>query len=550
MHQRLFLIAIILGCFFENTAQAASETFKCSQKIRAFDCTQPSQQIGEFEPETTLEIEEFVSTAKMYRVRFHAPDGTEIVALCCPEDLGKQTTISEASNPEKNQKTIHEISSEANPVVQAILKECSSLPIFESFIRLDPSIWEIASSKFALTHSRFGFRWVSSTKNDVARSAEKLRFLGYPLDEATARFKEDKLQEVMLLFFGRGDSQKELNRSEFDSFLKELESTVEHWIQNKASNTQQVGANLLHRKSWFKAPLQINLEWSSTESASEYDITGKKIWSGFRPEFIRLVLTTYDGKTSIAELIKTNSQPEKQNVAKLKDLKERVKHDENGDIYIDEVPMVDQGQKGYCVVASAERLMRYYGLNFDQNQLAKAANSTAMGTNPDEMVKALQRVGRQFSLDTRSLKDFKIENFFKEVENYNRIAKKERKYVITLPTQGLINLTEIYHNMDPGVLRETRLRSQNEKNQFFTQTSESIEKGAPLLWAVTLGFIQETPALPQAFGGHMRLIIGYNKKKSEIIYTDSWGMGHEFKRMSLDDAFFITSGLYSMAPTS
>ena len=31
---------------------------------------------------------------------------------------------------------------------------------------------------------------------------------------------------------------------------------------------------------------------------------------------------------------------------------------ESGDVVIPDVPMVDQGQKGYCVVACAERLMR------------------------------------------------------------------------------------------------------------------------------------------------------------------------------------------------
>jgi hypothetical protein len=46
----------------------------------------------------------------------------------------------------------------------------------------------------------------------------------------------------------------------------------------------------------------------------------------------------------------------------------------------------------------------------------------------------------------------------------------------------------------------------------------------------------------------MRLIIGYNTAKNEIIYSDSWGPGHEQKRMSLEDAWVITSGLSSLQP--
>jgi len=46
----------------------------------------------------------------------------------------------------------------------------------------------------------------------------------------------------------------------------------------------------------------------------------------------------------------------------------------------------------------------------------------------------------------------------------------------------------------------------------------------------------------------MRLIIGYNARSSEILYSDSWGAGHEIKRMSLRDAYAITTGLLSIEP--
>jgi hypothetical protein len=44
----------------------------------------------------------------------------------------------------------------------------------------------------------------------------------------------------------------------------------------------------------------------------------------------------------------------------------------SGDVWLGDVPMVDQGQKGYCVVASAERVMRYYGSKVDENELARS----------------------------------------------------------------------------------------------------------------------------------------------------------------------------------
>jgi hypothetical protein len=46
----------------------------------------------------------------------------------------------------------------------------------------------------------------------------------------------------------------------------------------------------------------------------------------------------------------------------------------------------------------------------------------------------------------------------------------------------------------------------------------------------------------------MRLIIGYNQKKKEILYSDTWGAGHELKRMPEDWAFTITHDAFFLRP--
>ncbi len=37
-------------------------------------------------------------------------------------------------------------------------------------------------------------------------------------------------------------------------------------------------------------------------------------------------------------------------------------------------------------------------------------------------------------------------------------------------------------------------------------------------------------------------------KTNEVLFTDSWGAGHELKRMQLMDAYQATLGLFSMSP--
>lgn len=45
-------------------------------------------------------------------------------------------------------------------------------------------------------------------------------------------------------------------------------------------------------------------------------------------------------------------------------------------------------------------------------------------------------------------------------------------------------------------------------------------------------------------------IIGYNTAKNEIIFSDSWGDGHEMKRMAAPDASAATMGLYLLQPST
>jgi hypothetical protein len=47
----------------------------------------------------------------------------------------------------------------------------------------------------------------------------------------------------------------------------------------------------------------------------------------------------------------------------------------------------------------------------------------------------------------------------------------------------------------------------------------------------------------------MRIIIGYNDIKEEIIFSDSWGEGHEAKRMKMSDSYNASQELFVPKPT-
>ena len=45
------------------------------------------------------------------------------------------------------------------------------------------------------------------------------------------------------------------------------------------------------------------------------------------------------------------------------------------------------------------------------------------------------------------------------------------------------------------------------------------------------------------------MVTGYNDSTGEIIFSDSWGAGHEKKRMRMSDAHKATRGLFVLKPT-
>ena len=69
--------------------------------------------------------------------------------------------------------------------------------------------------------------------------------------------------------------------------------------------------------------------------------------------------------------------------------------------------------------------------------------------------------------------------------------------------------------------------------EFRKNVKESIDRGLPILW-----FIPD----------HARIINGYDLNKQEIIYTDSWGAGHEKDRMTLSEACRLNRFFLVLAP--
>lgn len=418
----------------------------------------------------------------------------------------------------------------------------------EDWLDEQGQIWQLSPAQFQAQHARAGFRPLTAGGTALRSTAKELTFLGCQIWETIVRFEGEHVAEITVSVYNRGDAG-DWAAAKFEKFMGALNSRLNAWAGSdgvRLREQERTAAVTLSRKAWVKPPHQADLRWSFTAKSA---VQGT---DAARPEFARVELRRFDPAQDPRKLrFATRQLPGKP--LTVFDLKARVKQAANGDVCLVDVPMVDQGQKGYCAAAVAERLLRYYGRAIDQHEVAQLANTTAGGgTNPEEMVKALRRVGRDLGLDLHVHLDFDFKDFEKLLNDYNRAARHADQAEVMYQTQvGNVLYIEapaaVYDRLDPDLLKTVRVKRDAAMTQFYANIQNRLRNGVPLAWSVMLGKLPEEPAV-RGRGGHMRMIIGFNDRTKEILYSDTWGAGHEQKRMALADAWTITMGLYSLQP--
>lgn len=221
--------------------------------------------------------------------------------------------------------------------------------------------------------------------------------------------------------------------------------------------------------------------------------------------------------------------------------KSKVQDDGEGGKWL-AVPMVDQGEKGYCAAATLERVLRFYGAEVDQHLLADLADTDAQGGTSSLALKAaLDRTAHVFGVRRR---DCAVPDPLSEERarnNYDRAAKKLHLPTLPRPVQTGAGRVIDITGVDERVLALARSKEKGFKT-FQRDVKEAIDQGRPLMWGVMLF------RNGQYAGGHMRLVVGYNEGKGGIYFSDSWGGGHEKEPMSWEDAWAVTTLLFELVP--
>jgi hypothetical protein len=404
-------------------------------------------------------------------------------------------------------------------------------------------LWSITTNNFGAAVGGGGFFWVNKEQT-TARGGEDvlLRFLDQRVWEALVQFEGGRVSRVDISFFNHGDAG-DLSAKAFTTLLDKISAGLSNWTGAVAAPLPDVlgpARSKIQRQAWVKPPTRLELEWSVTRPHVQ---NSKQV--EYRAEFIRLkVLPSAVSQAARMAL------PKPVLARTAITLKSHVQVATNGDVVIRDVPMVDQGDKGYCAAAAMARVMGYYGMDFDMHQAAQVAGTDAKGGTQGESLRdALKRIALKSNLHFLPLQNLDAYELQRLCAEYNRLAKPARKPKVSLEEVDY-HLDKLLDSMDTGLLRQARTKRTNDLNKLKADVSKYVDLGIPLIWDVYLGLVEEKFLLPQDRGGHLRLIIGYNKKAGDILYTDTWGPRHECKQMSLADALTMTFGLYVIKPNS
>ena len=339
-----------------------------------------------------------------------------------------------------------------------------------------------------------------------------LTVAGIPTRDVTLIWDEELLhvQKAYTTIYNKGDDGA-LDKSTFDEVVKLSMDAISDILeeQPKVRKIDKKDAGVKPRAwVWQNDHCSVLLEAHATGAGKRYS-----------SEFIRLTIVQVE-----SELERGGAD----DAARRADLKQNVRKDKEGSVWIDGVPMVDQGEKGYCVPAAIARVFAYYNMDgVDQHALAAICKSSGVeGTTIESMNKALSSIASRFHVGVSSWRWFNMKDFEKYVQK-KRLAPEE----LFNPKARLLYASEKQAAVRKG-LKDIR---------------KYIDAGIPVVWGVMLGLFPED-GLPQAAGGHMRLIIGYNEPLQMIIYTDSWGAGHELKAMPVSQAYAISAVLYVLRP--
>ena len=294
----------------------------------------------------------------------------------------------------------------------------------------------------------------------------KINILSEPAYATALYGKEDQIDSFNIIFLNQGDApyrDRGEAREAIEAAAQRLEKTLRHLLGKPRRDS--LGRDDMREKVW---------RWDWNHHAL--------LLSHMEGKFVTLRIMSCERAERGGRNYKLGYNALRTRLASC------VKTLHNGDVIIKNIPMINQGAKGYCSPATWERYLRYFDIPADMYLIAVVANTSAGGgTYTHEIKKAMQPLLSAYGRDLIELEShIEMDEIAKQID---RGLPLMWSFVSTPGFQAIAN-----HN--------NAIRSGKEPEK-------------PNLDIEALEF--------RRGGGHICMIIGYNRQTDECCITDSWG---------------------------
>lgn len=380
-------------------------------------------------------------------------------------------------------------------VTAAQINEAIGQPLFS-----DAPLWASKPEEVAAR-----LRWPRESKTAIGESyraypGTDYRFLGARPHSAALYGENEQVTAISLVYANKGDSFGAAGGGE-QHFIKgkPVPGGMEGVRLIMADDAETIGEKLT---ALLGQPKQQRFgEGEARVEVRRWDWAGHAFLLSHVPdEYVSLAVQTIEAADN------------RGNTARVPDsvIRERsrgfIEHRGNGDVVITNIPMVDQGPKGYCVPATVERCMRFLGIPADMYLLAMAGGTKAGGgTSPDLLLSAIG----------------------------SDIKRKGRSFEIN---DGELKLRDIQKSIDAGIPIIWAMFSTETFNDIATERTKARRES----WESHKGAVAAAAAdpklTPDSDRAHVVIIIGYNPETNEIAFSDSWGENYLERWISLPEA--------------
>ena len=385
-----------------------------------------------------------------------------------------------------------------------IMNELFDAPIWNDYNLWNDPENEVAKRLSIPEESRTSYQVIYREYTD----GEK-RILGEPYYSFALFGTTANITEVSIVFANKGDLRGLAHDVSNDNKIdKNVFSSYKSEISKARLNIEKKLTSLLRKP---KTQTFGTGDKNTTETVKRWDIKRHSI-----------LLSAPMGEYVAIKIVPTKVADENGKYKPLTDeqVREKMKNSvvrrENGDVIIKDIPMMDQGPKGYCVPATWARYFNYIGIPVDMYLLAMAGDTGAGGGTSIEMM---------------------ISNVKKLIEKNNRRLKKDKrkaliKYIDEYIDQGVPIMWPLFVEKRFYVDAINKRMEERKKVKDFAEWKKSLKS-----YRFAAKNLRKNPN-----GAHICMIIGYNKKTREIAISDSWGKEFEERWLTEEEIVAISMG--------